>query len=168
VSGFASGPGFSSAVSNADTFAEASIVNQTGETVMFPFTISHSRSVSTFTIPSSSQSESVTTAAQFTVLFDSNRLLHNSSFVCAPFVPVENCNSFDSGSNAFSFTLTPGSHRLSLHVAAVGQATSSPVGGDISATPEPATLLLVGTTAAGLGLARWRQRRKQQTFTLTQ
>jgi hypothetical protein len=29
-------------------------------------------------------------------------------------------------------------------------------------TPEPATLLLFGTTAAGLGLARWRQRRRQQ------
>jgi PEP-CTERM motif-containing protein len=27
-------------------------------------------------------------------------------------------------------------------------------------TPEPATLLLVGTTAAGIGLARWRQRRR--------
>jgi hypothetical protein len=28
--------------------------------------------------------------------------------------------------------------------------------------PEPATLLLFGTTAAGLGLARWRQRRRRQ------
>jgi hypothetical protein len=28
--------------------------------------------------------------------------------------------------------------------------------------PEPATLLLVGTTAAGLGLVRWRQRRRKQ------
>ena len=32
----------------------------------------------------------------------------------------------------------------------------------IQPTPEPATLLLVGTTAAGLGLARWRQRRRRQ------
>jgi hypothetical protein len=28
-------------------------------------------------------------------------------------------------------------------------------------TPEPATLLLFGATAAGLGLGRWRHRRKQ-------
>jgi hypothetical protein len=28
--------------------------------------------------------------------------------------------------------------------------------------PEPATLLLLGTTMAGLGLARWRQRRRKQ------
>jgi hypothetical protein len=29
------------------------------------------------------------------------------------------------------------------------------------ATPEPTTLLLFGTTAAGLGLARWRQKRRK-------
>ena len=29
-----------------------------------------------------------------------------------------------------------------------------------TALPEPATLLLFGTTAAGLGLARWRQRQQ--------
>jgi len=33
---------------------------------------------------------------------------------------------------------------------------------DLAPIPEPATLLLFGTTAAGLGLARWRQRRRQQ------
>jgi hypothetical protein len=32
----------------------------------------------------------------------------------------------------------------------------------LAATPEPATLILVGTTAAGLGLAGWRQRRHKQ------
>lgn len=31
-----------------------------------------------------------------------------------------------------------------------------------SPVPEPTTLLLFGTTAAGLGLARWRQRRRKQ------
>jgi hypothetical protein len=32
----------------------------------------------------------------------------------------------------------------------------------VEPTPEPATLLLFGATAAGLGLARWKQRRRQQ------
>lgn len=32
--------------------------------------------------------------------------------------------------------------------------------GQLEPIPEPATLLLVGTTMAGLGLARWRQRRQ--------
>jgi hypothetical protein len=38
---------------------------------------------------------------------------------------------------------------------------------DLSPVPEPATILFFGTTAAGLGLACWRQRRKQQTSALT-
>jgi hypothetical protein len=32
--------------------------------------------------------------------------------------------------------------------------------GQLEPVPEPATLLLFGTTMAGLGLARWRQRRR--------
>ena len=36
--------------------------------------------------------------------------------------------------------------------------TASPM----SSVPEPITLLLFGTTAAGLGLARWRQQRRKQ------
>lgn len=36
------------------------------------------------------------------------------------------------------------------------------VAATMTVVPEPATLLLVGTTAAGLGLARWRQRRQKQ------
>ena len=32
----------------------------------------------------------------------------------------------------------------------------------VAVVPEPATLMLFGTTAAGLGLARWRQRRRKE------
>jgi PEP-CTERM motif-containing protein len=34
--------------------------------------------------------------------------------------------------------------------------------GDLSPVPEPTTLLLFGTTAAGLGLARWKHGRRRQ------
>jgi hypothetical protein len=34
--------------------------------------------------------------------------------------------------------------------------------GQLGATPEPTTLLLFGTSAVGLGLVRWRQRRRQR------
>jgi hypothetical protein len=36
------------------------------------------------------------------------------------------------------------------------------VEGQISVVPEPTTLLLFGSTAAGIGLARWRQRRRKE------
>ena len=51
-----------------------------------------------------------------------------------------------------TFPLTPGVHSLRLEVEADGFAYAG------TATPEPITLLLFGTTAAGLGLAYWRRR----------
>jgi hypothetical protein len=54
-----------------------------------------------------------------------------------------------------SLTLGPGLHPMLVTAQADGFLTLSPV-------PEPTTLLLVGTTAASLGLARWRQRRHKQ------
>jgi hypothetical protein len=54
-----------------------------------------------------------------------------------------------------TFPLTPGVHSFRLEVEAEGFAYAG------TATPEPMTLLLFGTTAAGLGLARWRHRRRE-------
>jgi hypothetical protein len=155
ASGFASGPGFSSAYSSSYATSQARIVNQNAVTVAFPLTFSHSRNASTSTIPSG-QSEYVSAYAYFSVYLDSNFLFQNYSAPCSYSVSG-NCNSFDSGSDAFLFGLTPGSHTLQLDVTAFGSASSSP---PFNATPEPASLLLFGTTMAGIGLARWRQRRR--------
>jgi hypothetical protein len=51
-----------------------------------------------------------------------------------------------------TFPLAPGVHSYRLDVEAEGFAYAG------TATPEPMTLLLFGTTAVGLGLARWRRR----------
>jgi hypothetical protein len=44
----------------------------------------------------------------------------------------------------------------------LGQAPDPEVGAPPVATPEPTTLLLVGTTAGGMGLVRWHRRRRGQ------
>ena len=63
--------------------------------------------------------------------------------------------SFIEESLLLTFPLTPGVHSFRLEVEAEGFAYAG------VATPEPMTLLLFGTTAAGLGLARWRHRRRE-------
>jgi hypothetical protein len=64
------------------------------------------------------------------------------------------------GSQSFLLALSPGFHTLDLANAAFGMATAEPI--PPTPVPEPGTLLLLGTTAAGLGLARWRQRGRKQ------
>jgi hypothetical protein len=161
VTGFASGPGFSTASSLASATARANIVNQNATTVTFPLTFSHSRNVSTSTIPAGQSDDSVGSSAYFFALLDFNTLLSNFGGPCTfsgPFLGG-NCNSFDSGSNTFLVGLTPGLHSVEFVVNASGFAISAP---PLNPTPEPASLLLIGTTMAGLGLARWRQRRRKQ------
>jgi hypothetical protein len=52
---------------------------------------------------------------------------------------------------------------MRLSTTVIGPAFVSEIDVNLSQVPEPTTLLLFGTTAAGLGLARWRQRRRGST-----
>ena len=85
------------------------------------------------------------------------------------------------GSLPFTMRVTSNDHRydalltyfLSFESGAVGNPPipvndagavfiyQGPIEQDLAPVPEPATLLLFGTTAAGLGLARWRRRHRQ-------
>jgi hypothetical protein len=64
-----------------------------------------------------------------------------------------------SDSQSFLLTLSPGFHTLDLANAVFGTADAEPFPAPV---PEPVTFLLFGTTAAGLGLARWRQLRRER------
>jgi hypothetical protein len=156
ATGFASGPGSSNAASSGSASSEASLVNLNASTVTFPLSVSFSRNLSSSTILFAGESSVITSGALVSLFFDNNVLSQNSS-VCAFGVP--NCDSFDSGFQTFLFGVTPGSHSVRLSVEASGSAFASSA---VDPVPEPGSLLLLGTTAAGLGLARWRQRRRKQ------
>lgn len=82
---------------------------------------------------------------RFQVLFDGT-VIHEGAATADGLHP----GFANSASVPLTVTLDPGFHSLVFTAQADG----------LASTPEPATLLLVGTTAAGLGLARWRQHRR--------
>ena len=161
VAGLASGPGDSQ--SNAILFARqtATLLNQNATTVTFPLTLSHQRTEHTSSIPLGGQTELTGAGALFSLSLDSVFLVNDSNLPCSG--SQANCSSFDSGSSSLFFSLTPGSHSLETAVVASGGASvSGAFLPPLAATPEPMTLLLFGTTAAGLGLVRWRRRGRER------
>jgi len=145
VSGFASGAS-SVAISTAVADGFANVFNANSTTATFPLAISHTRNLNPF---SDSPSEVVSTAATYSVAIDMVNVLLSNDSHC-----VVTCDA--SGTDFISFGLTPGSHLLHFTVSTSGRVEPSD---DISATPEPASLLLLGTTMAGLGFA-WRRRKQ--------
>jgi PEP-CTERM motif-containing protein len=150
VSGFAGpGAGFRSS-SSAFVIADgsASLFNFNTTSVTFPLTVSFTRNMSASIGPG----DFAVSSTGLLLAVDAVALISDVT-TCKP-----TCDITNSGSQTFLLGLTPGSHSLNFDVSAIGSAAS----GSFAPTPEPTTLLLFGTTAAGLGLARWRQRRRKQ------
>jgi len=93
------------------------------------------------------------------VAIDGAEVLASDTSACVVGPGAGSCNRSVTNSQHLSLQLTPGLHPLLITVEADGfansQASSTP-----AVAPEPGTLLLFGTTMAGLGLARWRRRQQ--------
>lgn len=144
--------GFSSAFASVFADGSATLFNSNPTSVTFPLTLSNTQGLST----SNGPSDSAFASGSYQVSLDNIITLASGFNACGFAV---SCSSFGSGSQTLFLGLSPGSHSLQFSVNASGFAES------LAATPEPATLLLLGTTMVGLGLARRRQRRQGQSET---
>ena len=146
ASGAAVAPPTSFAASLGGASTIGSLLNQNGAPVGFPLTIAHIALIQASTTESDEQAFA---HWSFNVLLDGTSLLSlNDSCTAGPV-----CSRSSVGTDPFTLSLTPGFHSLSITAEADGTALASEV------VPEPTTLVLVGTTMAGLGLARTMRRR---------
>jgi hypothetical protein len=154
--GFATADAFSTASSPPASFAAsfASAVlpmvlfNHTSDTQAYPLGVSSFSGTQVFF----GQNEHAQAHASVELRLDGNLLLSDLNGVVTPYVPAT--NPFV-GLFILTVPLEPGFHSLLLTAQADGFASAQ-----LEPTPEPATLLLWGTGAAGLGLARWVKRRR--------
>ena len=138
---------FSLAASTGSATTTGSLLNENTAAVAFPLTVSHIALVQAST---TGPDEVAFAHYSFNVLLDGGSLLALADSCLAGAA----CSLPSVGSNLLSLNLTPGFHSLVITAEADGFALAS------EAVPEPATLILVGTTMAGLGaLARVRRRR---------
>ncbi len=148
ASGAAVAPPTSLASSLGSATTTAALLNQNSGVVAFPLNISHIGLVQAST---TEPDESAFAHWSFAVLFDGvfQPTLSLADTCSAP----PDCSRSSVGSIPFSLHLPPGFHSLSIPAQAVGFALATEV------VPEPTTLILVGTTMAGVGLARTMRRR---------
>jgi hypothetical protein len=146
ASGFAVAPPTSFAASLGGATTSGSLLNQNGAPVGFPLAIDH---IALAQASTTGPDEQAFAHWSVNVLFDGVLLLSLSDSCSAGAA----CLHTSVASNPFTLNLTPGFHSLSITAEADGFALASEV------VPEPMTLVLVGTTMAGLGLAGTMRRR---------
>lgn len=147
VSGSASAPPTSLAMSMASATTTGAILNDNNFSVAFPITIGWSATV----VASAGANEFAAAGFSYSVLLDGSvKVKLNEDVAIAP--PFETIT--DGGTVPLTLNLTPGLHSLLLTDAVDGFASASAT----SPVPEPATLTLLGTVMVGVGLAARRRR----------
>lgn len=137
--------------SSASAFGFGSLVNHQGVNVSFPILVTPHWSISVEYVCCGADMAAATVRSR--ILLDDVEVVQTSDSKAtagAPF-PHSSVSLPNHVTTPLTLNLEPGSHGLTFTAEASGLAS-----------PEPTTLVLMGTTAAGLGLARWRQQRRKR------